>query len=140
MKKTAQEDQTYWDNEGRYKEYDLYDSPYPGTAVGHGKVERNPLFSESLNHSGKGPNNWSKSDVNLQEEVSVILAMSPQVDATDIEVKVEQGIVYLNGSVPDRKMKREAERCLDGVKGIKDIHNRLLLGTAGPAQRTPSIH
>jgi osmotically-inducible protein OsmY len=50
-----------------------------------------------------------------------------QLDASDIEVAVENGDVTLEGSVEDRRMKRLAEDIAASVPGVDDVHNRLRL-------------
>lgn len=114
---------------------DRYSSPYPGTAIGPGeeRYQRNEEFSERLKkrreggHYGKGPVGWKRADSQIKEDICEALYVSPSVDASEIEVEVEQGIVTLNGSVFDRAMKKQAERCLDSIKGIDDIQNCLNL-------------
>lgn len=108
---------------------DRYESPYPGTAIGRGeeRYQRNEEFSERLEseHSGKGPKGWKRPDRLIKEDVCEALYRSSSVDASEIEVKISDGIVTLEGAVTDRPMKRMAERCLDRVKGIEDVQNRL---------------
>lgn len=107
---------------------DEFESPYPGTAVG--KIERytkrNPLFSHSINsNAGKGPRGWQRSDDSIQEAVCEALYKSPQVDAREIEVEVHDGVVFLTGSVHDRWMKKEAEKCVDKINGVRDVMNKV---------------
>jgi osmotically-inducible protein OsmY len=98
---------------------DRYDSPYPGTAIGKGEeqFERREEFSETLKPSS--------SDEALKKEVSKALYRSQEVDGSGIEVQVQNSIVTLSGSVSDREMKKNAEKCLDQLEGIKDVDNRL---------------
>lgn len=77
------------------------------------------------NHSGKGPRGWTFSDERIKEEVSMALFIDHIVDASDIEVDVEDGIVYLRGTVLDRAMKTAAERSVDRLTGVKDVMNEL---------------
>ncbi len=85
------------------------------------------IFSETKNFRGFGPKGYKKNDKKIREEVCEILLWSPDVDATDIEVIVENGIVFLKGFVDSRHAKKTAERILDPVIGIKDIQNQLNL-------------
>lgn len=78
-------------------------------------------------HSGKGPKNWRRADATIREDVCEALAWRPDVDASDIEVTVEQGEVTLEGTVRDRHEKRMAEEAAEGVRGVTDVHNRLKL-------------
>lgn len=114
-----------------YSDSDLYFSPYPGTAVG--KVDhllkRSSLFSETANQNdgdyGRGPNGWTRSDKCLEEEVSFLLFLNPAVDAEDVSVEVEDGVIFLKGSVRNQYMKWVAERSVEGIEGVKEIENLL---------------
>jgi osmotically-inducible protein OsmY len=76
-------------------------------------------------HSGKGPKGYRRSSERIQEEVCELLARHPEIDASDMEVKVEDGSVILEGTVPDRQTKRLAERAIDSIPGVADVVNRL---------------
>ena len=52
------------------------------------------------------------------------------MDASDIEVSVKDGRVYLRGTVDSRNAKRESESCLDSLLGIEDIQNELRVKSA----------
>jgi hypothetical protein len=84
-------------------------------------------------HRGRGPRGYQRSDERIHEEVCDRLAAHGEVDASDIEVKVESGEVTLTGNVPDRHTKRLAERVAESVRGVVDVHNqiRLAKGTNG---------
>jgi hypothetical protein len=47
------------------------------------------------------------------------------VDATDIEVQVDQGVVTLEGWVDDRPTKKATEDLIDDVPGVRDVFNQL---------------
>ena len=48
-----------------------------------------------------------------------------QLDASNIEVQVQNGEVTLTGAVANRRAKRLAEDISDSVFGVQDVHNRL---------------
>lgn len=77
------------------------------------------------NFSGRGPKGWKRSDERIQDEVSEMLARNPDVDASDIEVTVENGEVTLRGVVEDRGQKRHAEDIVEDIFGVEDVHNEL---------------
>lgn len=88
--------------------------------------------------AGRGPKGYRRSDERIKDDVCYALMMAPQVDASQIEVDVKDGAVFLTGSVDDRKMKRMAEDCIEHVQGVTDVHNQLkvqssLLGAIGAA-------
>jgi hypothetical protein len=76
-------------------------------------------------HRGKGPKGYTRSDDRIREQVSEVLADDDHVDATQIEVVVRNGEVILTGTVPDRRMKRMAEDCVERVSGVKDVQNQI---------------
>lgn len=76
-------------------------------------------------HAGKGPKGYQRSDERIREEVSDQLSDHGEIDASDIEVKVQGGEVTLSGTVMDRRQKRLAEDCAENVRGVRDVHNQL---------------
>lgn len=87
------------------------------------------LVSESLvltgPHAGRGPKGYTRSDDLIVEDVSRSLQEDGRVDASEIEVSCEQGVVTLKGKVEDRKQKRAAEDCAEDVYGVDDVMNEL---------------
>lgn len=78
-------------------------------------------------HFGKGPKGYVRARERIFEDVCEALAMSPIVDAQDIEVSVDAGLVTLTGTVVSRKMKRAAEDIIYQVLGVEDVINMLSL-------------
>lgn len=75
--------------------------------------------------AGRGPRNYRRSDDRIIEEIHEILTYSPQIDASNIEVRVTQGDVTVLGSVDDRYTKRLVEDLIHDVPGVRDLQNRL---------------
>ena len=76
-------------------------------------------------HSGRGPQGYQRSDARIEEDICEHLTHHGMLDATGIQVQVENGQVTLTGTVESRQAKRLAEDILDGISGVKDIHNQL---------------
>lgn len=76
-------------------------------------------------YRGRGPKNYQRSDERIREDVCERLAMDHDVDASEIEVNVAEGVVTLNGSVNERHAKRLAEDICESVRGVKDVQNNL---------------
>jgi hypothetical protein len=76
-------------------------------------------------HRGKGPVGYQRSDERLREMISESLADDDQIDASQIEVTVNNGEVTLVGTVEDRRSKRDAEECACSVSGVRDVQNQL---------------
>lgn len=82
---------------------------------------------------GRGPKGHRRTDQRLYEDVCDALTRDPHVDASDIDVTVEDGEVTLKGAVTDRFQKRQAEHCAERVSGVRDVHNRLRVITSAAA-------
>ena len=78
-------------------------------------------------YTGMGPSGYQRSDERILDEVCKRLTRHGQVDASDIEEKVENGEVTLSGSVENRRQKRMAEDAAETVSGVYDVHNRLTI-------------
>lgn len=78
-------------------------------------------------YRGLGPRGYRRSDERIWEDVCEHLTHAASVDASDIEVRVEEGEVTLEGTVATRREKRTAEAIAEQVAGVVDVHNRLKL-------------
>jgi osmotically-inducible protein OsmY len=74
---------------------------------------------------GIGPKGYSRSDERLKEDISDRLMDDPEIDASQIEIEVDDGEVTLSGTVESRNIKFEVERMADTISGVKDVHNQL---------------
>jgi osmotically-inducible protein OsmY len=75
--------------------------------------------------SGKGPKGYQRSDERIREEICERLTQHPEIDASEIEVKVDKGEVTLTGTVEERQAKRLAEDAVENISGVRDVHNQL---------------
>jgi hypothetical protein len=99
-----------------------------------GLPQRSPS-REPGGFAGRGPKGYRRSDERIREDVCDRLTLCDDVDASDVTVAVQDGEVTLEGSVRDRRMRRDAESCADEVMGVREIHNRLQTrATAGAGQ------
>jgi hypothetical protein len=95
------------------------DEPWRGIAERHGGA------SGRVSFRGRGPKNYRRSDDRILEEVNERLTDDHDVDASEIEVAVENGEVTLSGTVNSRHEKRMAEDVAESCHGVVDVHNRL---------------
>jgi hypothetical protein len=77
---------------------------------------------------GRGPRGYQRSSERILEDVCERLTDDREVDASDLDVDVENGIVTLRGSVADRRQKRRAEDVAEQARGVRDVRNQLELG------------
>jgi osmotically-inducible protein OsmY len=76
-------------------------------------------------HRGRGPKNYNRSDDRIRDDVSDRLTDDPLVDASEIEVTVQNQEVTLTGTVSSRNERRLAEETVEGVSGVKYVQNNL---------------
>ena len=74
---------------------------------------------------GRGPKGYRRSDERIKEDISDRLMTHPDIDASDIDIAVSNGVVTLTGTTEDRHEKRLAEYIAEDVVGIDDVENRL---------------
>lgn len=78
-------------------------------------------------HYGKGPKGYKRSDDRVREEVCDCIARQGHIDASDVEVNVENGTVVLSGTVGQRHHKRVLEQMVERLHGVDDVRNELRL-------------
>ena len=78
-------------------------------------------------HYGKGPKGYKRSDDRIREDVSDAIAFRSGIDAGDVEVKVEGGVVTLEGTVRERRDKRLLETLAEEVDGVEEVRCELRL-------------
>ena len=76
-------------------------------------------------YAGRGPKGYRRSDERIREEISDQFMDNDELDASEIEVMVVEGVVTLSGTVPDRQSKRLAEDIAENGSGVRDVMNQL---------------
>ena len=75
------------------------------------------------------------SDDRIRKEIYGRLFDDTDLDASDIEVSVDNGVVTLSGSVDSLWDKRRAEDIAKSVSGVTEVNNKLRASMA--SQTTP---
>ena len=77
-----------------------------------------------MDHRGKGPIGYRRSDERAQEIACELLTEDPRIDASDVDVRAQDGVITLTGFVDSRRTKFLIEDLLaNSLDG--DIMNRL---------------
>lgn len=76
-------------------------------------------------HAGRGPRGYQRSDERIKEDICERMSQHGQLDASDIEVRVVNAEVTIEGSVNDRQAKRLAEDIAEAVIGVREVHNQV---------------
>lgn len=90
-------------------------------------VLRERHYHTGRDYSGVGPLNYKRSDERIRDDVSDALYSSPEIDASDVEVEVKNGIVILKGEVETRLDKKIVEMTAERLPGVIDIDNQLVI-------------
>jgi osmotically-inducible protein OsmY len=85
----------------------------------------NEPYPERISYAGRGPKGYRRSDERIREDVCDRLTQHPDVDATNIDIAVANGVVTLSGAVNDRREKRIAEDLAESVYGARDVQNQI---------------
>src|SRR5215217_1130491 len=88
-------------------------------------AERRRRQDQQREHRGRGPKNYRRSDERIKEDVNDRLSDDYYIDASDVEVAVENAEVTLTGTVKSREDKRRAEDIAESVSGVTNVENRL---------------
>jgi hypothetical protein len=99
-----------------------YESNYDLASSEPRRVDPSRTVSED--HRGKGPIGYQRSDERQREIACELLTEDPRIDATDVDVHVEDGQITLTGFVDSRRTKFLIEDLLaNSLHG--DVMNRL---------------
>lgn len=95
--------------------------------------------AEGGGHRGRGPRGATRPDTAIADEVYYRLTEDEHIDASEILIGVEGGVVTLTGEVPERRMKHLAEDLVANVRGVREINNVIRVDRGsdsfGPAGR-----
>lgn len=70
----------------------------------------------------------SDQDGVIATEIERRLSADKQVNAQTVDIDVRGGVVTLKGRVPNEDTKKRADHLADGVPGVKEVQNKLLVG------------
>jgi len=79
-------------------------------------------------HRGRGPKGYRRSDQRINDDVHDALTDDHFLDASEIDVAVQNGEVTLSGVVSDREAKHRAERLVERISGVDHVQNNLRIG------------
>jgi len=99
----------------------------------------NREYSSKGRFSGTTPKNFKRSDERIYDEICDRLSQGGHFDVSDVEIKVEDGEVTLEGSLDNRSDKHRIEMLADSVMGVKEITNQIKIkNTKGASSSSDS--
>ncbi|WP_051955707.1 BON domain-containing protein [Beijerinckia mobilis] len=99
-----------------------------------GAFNREASYRSAENYTGLGPKNYRRSDARILEDIGDRLTDDPYVDASDIEIVVQNNEVTLSGIVGNKTQRRRAELIAESVSGVQHLQNNLRLRSHHKAQ------
>ncbi len=113
------------DDDRRYSESDRGWMERAGDEVASWFGDEEAAARRDLDHRGRGPKGYVRSDDKMLEDVSERMFHDPLLDASNIELSIADGELTMDGSVDSRRAKRRAEDLADSVAGIGHVQNNL---------------
>ena len=96
----------------------------PDERLDEGRVRFRPGPSTSAPRR-QGPKGYRRSDARIEEDIVDRLRRADHVDCEDVSLRVQDGIVTLEGTVPERWMKHTIEDLASDCAGVQDVDNRI---------------
>jgi osmotically-inducible protein OsmY len=105
-----------------------YGAPgYMGSSMGSGT---------GLGYRGLGPQNYTRSDERIREDINERLTDADDIDARGLMVEVSNGIATLSGNVEQRWMKHRAEDIVENCSGVRDVRNQIQVGSSSSSTQS----
>ena len=109
---------------GRF-EQNPWDVPRGERPYAHDLQNEPRSATRGASHSGRGPRGYVRSDARIHEDVCDRLYLDHELDASEIDVRVADGRVLLDGRVDTPRSRRRADDIAHAVPGVTDVFNHL---------------
>ena len=107
-----------------------YDMQAPGGVL-HDSEQLIGGRSGAFGGERRGPKNYRRSDERIREDICDALIGAAHLDASDVSVDVADGVVTLEGIVPERRMKHAIEDITADCRGVREVENRIRVVRGG---------
>lgn len=104
------------------------------TSQNYGQQSQSSGMQSGRSYRGMGPKGYTRSDERLKEDISEKLMENDEIDASDVTIECREGVVTLEGTVNERRLKHRIEDIVEQCHGVKDIENRLTVKRDGQSQ------
>jgi osmotically-inducible protein OsmY len=88
----------------------------------------NPIHIKKKSFKGRGPRNYRPTDERIRERLCEVLTDHVDIDASDISLEVECGIVQLKGSIGSQAMKDRLLAVAQEMHGVVGIVDQIQVG------------
>lgn len=91
-----------------------------------GTIPEASLFGRGPN-AGRGPMGHRRPDPMILDDLGEALIASEDIDSSEVEIEVRDGVVLLTGTVRDRRDKWRIEDMAEQIRGVREVTNRIRL-------------
>ncbi len=63
--------------------------------------------------------------VDLGEQIEILLRQHPEIDASRIQVTIDDGVVEIRGTTDAMWKKQQVEALVSGLRSVRELHNKL---------------
>ncbi|MFN2439346.1 MAG: BON domain-containing protein, partial [Chitinophagaceae bacterium] len=97
---------------------------------------RNDRQRSGGGYKGKGPKDYKRSEERIKEDAYDRLSDDDLIDATNLQVQVQDNEVILSGTVSEREQKRRAEDLVESISGVANVQNNIRVSRGGDTDAT----
>lgn len=115
--RNRQRDRNWWDRT----------SDEVASWFGDDEAERRRERDQMNDYRGKGPKGYKRSDDKIKSDLEDELYNDSYIDASDMEITVNNAVVTLTGSVDSKWIKRRAEDIAETITGVEEVKDNLIV-------------
>jgi len=98
-----------------------------GEKLGPQVREATANAKEQLEAAGEKTREAMKGDGAITASIKASMLKDPDLSVLKIDVDTLEGVVSIKGEAPDAAAKDRATRIAEGTKGVREVHNRLVV-------------
>jgi hypothetical protein len=103
-----------------------YSYGYDGQGgYGDASLDRANARAGASGQRGRGPRDYVRPDDRIADDIISRLTEDARIDAREIVLMVQDGVVTLTGNVPERQMKHCAEDRAAEASGVREVRNTI---------------
>lgn len=104
--------------------------------LGRGGYRRD--WREGEDSSERGLRSYQKQEDRIRMEIHQALTEHPGIDAANIDISIDSGVVVLRGIIDDRRQRCLALKLAEEVPGVREVRNELKIES--PTERDVTMH
>jgi osmotically-inducible protein OsmY len=82
-------------------------------------------WQERVWHAPRGPKGYKRPDERLKDDIAERLMYRNDIDSSEVSLEVKDGVVTLDGTVPERWMRYAIDDIAESVIGVESVQNNV---------------